>query len=485
MTYALDDDPTRRLAKLIVGFVPRHPYATVSISVHAVVLTLLYYFGSYVIEAKKQDEQVRASVQAASHARTEKRVQDMEKIKTLLEKSSPSRAAVSKPIDDEVTFSATSLPKQPQELLKEAKTLSKSIDDVAKEIKAEELAKVLKIPKEKALEQLEAPPPVPEMPLAPLPTDAAQVADEIKKLETKARETLMQRQEELERQEQGVGVSSSAEAASTLNDKAGKEASAGGKADGANAQANGVGTGQGAQSGAKGDGGAGVRAEIATFINRDIAQPKNKSSNYAFSNGDLFDRTPSSMLALGGTSSTKGMGRIFGEGGQYATRVFVNTWYLIGPFEGKHGHGMFANDSYPPEQAVLLDAVYFGKGKRLLKWKYFSATSYPLIPPDQSDDAVYYGYTELMMDEAMDLTMAIGADDDSQVWLNDKLVWKGGNVSKQSFFDHIYRTQNQYKAQYNLNEGSRKVHFNKGRNKMLFKLSNGPGRVFFSMVLTH
>ncbi|MEO7494976.1 MAG: hypothetical protein ABIT83_02295 [Massilia sp.] len=455
------------------GFARRHPFALVSIALHAFVLTLLYYFGSYVITARKVEVQVQASVQAASHARTERRVQDMEKIKSLLEKSSGHQAAGSGKSgdEDEIEFSATSLPKQPQELLKQAQTLSGSIDDIARDIKAEETARVLKIPKEKALEQIAPPAPSapPEEAAGQAPADPAKVAEEIRKLEAKARETLIQRQKELERQEQGVGVSGE----STQDNAA--PASASGR--GINGKPGDIG-------GASDAGGASLSTRMATFINRDIPVPSNASTGRSIAGGDISDLTPGRIPALDSKLPLKGMGRIFGADGPVATRVYINSWYLIGPFQASHGNDLNGTPSYPPEQAVQLNAVYLGKDKRPLKWQYVHASSYPLIPPDEAEDAVYYGYTELMMDDAVDLTMLIGADDDARVWLNDRVVWAGGHANKHWFFHEIYYTKNTYKGDYNLNEGSARVHFKKGRNKVFFKLSNGATRVFFSMVLT-
>jgi hypothetical protein len=64
------------------------------------------------------------------------------------------------------------------------------------------------------------------------------------------------------------------------------------------------------------------------------------------------------------------------------------------------------------------------------------------------------------------------------------MEWKGGNVNKHSFFRQVYESGNDYKQPYNLNEGKVTVHFRKGRNKLFFKLSNGPNKAFLSMVLT-
>ena len=71
-----------------------------------------------------------------------------------------------------------------------------------------------------------------------------------------------------------------------------------------------------------------------------------------------------------------------------------------------------------------------------------------------------------------------------QIYLNDRLVWKGGNVSKQTYFDAIFNTASTYLRDYNRTEDRRVLHFNRGRNKIFFKLSNGPNRAFLSMVLT-
>ena len=69
-------------------------------------------------------------------------------------------------------------------------------------------------------------------------------------------------------------------------------------------------------------------------------------------------------------------------GGEYANRLYITGWYIIGPFPGGNAAGLRDNPIYPPEKAVLLDAVYFGKDERLLKWRYVSSQSYPLVPPD-------------------------------------------------------------------------------------------------------
>jgi hypothetical protein len=175
---------------------------------------------------------------------------------------------------------------------------------------------------------------------------------------------------------------------------------------------------------------------------------------------------------------------MFGPGGEYANRVYLNSWYVIGPFPGQHGEGMFSNPPHPPETAVLLDAVYYGKDQRVLRWHYVTAQSYPLIVTNNIEDSVYYGYTEVSVDQDCDLTAWIGADDDAQIYLNDRLVWKGGNVNKGAYFEAVYNQDRGYLRDYNRTEGRRVLHFNKGRNKLFFKLSNGPNGAYLSFVLT-
>jgi hypothetical protein len=247
----------------------------------------------------------------------------------------------------------------------------------------------------------------------------------------------------------------------------------------------GQGRGQGGQGNGTGQNvGAGntMLDRIAAFANPDL--PDRATQAYLGGSGTIFGGGVGHIPAVDAAAMVKGTGRMIGPGGAYANRVWVNRWYVIGPFDGRHGADLFANYRHPPEQGVVLDAAYRGKGGQLVKWDYVDMARYPLMPPVRAEDAVYYGYTELMVDADEDLTIWVGADDDAQLWLNDRLVWKGGNVNKDWFFGRVYETRNTYVRDYNLSEGKRVVHFRKGRNKLFFKLSNGPTRLFFSLVLT-
>jgi hypothetical protein len=504
MTLLEKRSPLQFLIVAAVKEIVRWPYISLSIAAHAALVALLYYHGTYQLELRKQEAEVASNQRAISLGSTAKRLQDLKVIKELLEKSADR-------VDDQPEPSQPRLapPETPGEMLQQARQLSESINMIDKKIEAEELKEMIGEPEPAAdeppsiaksdaidAEAIEAretqaldpndqitpdnPPPQidakanngqadngePDANLADDRADATvtleRAASQVAALEAKARMTLAKHQRRWEARANGVQIQGSK-----------------------------LGTGDQLSRGnigtlsAKGKKSqTSVRAEIADFLGaddriREIAHSKTYSGPYL------------DMYALGGeippldpTSLVRGRGRMFGAGGEYANRVYLNTWYIIGPFPGRHMDGLFDNPSYPPEKAVLLDAMYYGKDNRLLKWRYVTAQSYPLVPPDQVEDSVYYGYTEVSVDQACDLTAWIGADDDVQVYLNDQLVWVGGNVRKRSYFDAVFTSGTTYQRDYNRTEGTRVLHFNKGRNKLLFKLSNGPNRSYFSMVLT-
>ena len=448
-----------------------------SVALHAVLFVVLHHLGSQRIEHARLDRQQRlieSGERLTAQARLDKRVHDMERIKSLLEQSAAAHPAGDK--EDEVQFSAQ--PKAPGELLKQAKALSRKIDELERDAKAERLAQLLDMPKEKALEQV-AEAKRPDEPPAPEPKEAADAATQIEQLEAKARDVLEQRRQQLEQRQNGLQVAPGAAGAAARgagNGNGNAKGSGNGRLSG-NGQS-GQGIGNGMPSGA----GTSLLDRIGAFTNPDM--PDRVTKAYVASSGPIFGGGEGHVPDVDAATMVKGAGRIVGPGGTYANRVWVNRWYLIGPFDGRHGAGLFANYRHPPEQGVVLDAAYRGKGGRLVKWDYVDMARYPLIPPVPAEDAVYYGYTELMIDADQDLMIWVGADDDAQLWLNDRLVWKGGDVAKDSFFGQFYLTKNTYVRDYNLSEGKRTVHFRKGRNKLFFKLSNGPTRLFFSLVLT-
>ena len=484
-------DNPRRHDHAVRTHVRRHRFLYLSLVLHALPLATLGYLGhvgNIRVESARRGRLLESGMQLTEQARLEKRVQDMAQIKSLLEQSTGGRRLAP-------TGPREHKEEGPNALLKDAKELSRAIDTIERDIKAEELAKLLKIPKEKALERLAEVRKPKEADIEP--KTRAEAAAKIAQLETKARQVLEQRRQQLEQRQNGTPVTASAslgrdkakpaspgQSGSSKGNKQGKDVAGGEQPGGGNnAKGRGEGHGNGDGDGGGGESSKSMLDRIAAFANPDLPdRPTTEYTTGAF--GDYYDHGMGHVPEVDAKQMVKGSGRIIGPGGSYANRVYVNSWYLIGPFVGKPGGELFSNYRYPPEDAVVLDAVYRGKGDRLLKWEYVNMAKYPLIPPDAAENAVYYGYTELLVDEEQDLTIWVGADDDAQLWINDKLAWKGGNFNKEWFFGAIYETKNTYVSDYNLSEGKRVVHFRKGRNKLLFKLSNGPTRLFFSLVLT-
>ena len=174
-------------------------------------------------------------------------------------------------------------------------------------------------------------------------------------------------------------------------------------------------------------------------------------------------------------------GRVFGPGGTYAERVYLDTWYVIGPFAGHGDESM--TYGYPPEDDVDLDAVYPGPEGRTLAWQFTSRGFYPFIPPDRRDDAVYYAYTELRVDEDRDVWLSVAADDDSMMWLDDRVVWVSAPGDK-PWYHPPYYLRDELVGSLALTEGQRRVHLAAGVHRLLFKLYNKEDRTFFSVVLS-
>ncbi|WP_288377908.1 cell envelope integrity protein TolA [uncultured Massilia sp.] len=435
----------------------------VSVGLHAALAVWLYHAG-YTAVVRRQDTDVAASVQATARAGTQarmaRRMDDLKKIKELLEQSTN---RTPQPAPPEATAETEA---EPERMLKQAREMSRAIDELGRELKAEELARLTARTKEEARAEVDAEAP-PDPP--PDPAGSTDPASELAGLEARARAVLAGRAEQLARERNGVQIERQA-AGTGLGSGIGE----------------GSASGQGHAPGGPPPGAQGLAAEeIARFM-REGTEPEREKNSRVYKSGirDIFASAKGVVPGVDAARMVRGRGRMFGAGGQYANRIYLNSWYIIGPFEGNHGRELFDNPKYPPEDAVLLDAVYYGKDKRLVKWEYLNTARYPLVPRGEEENAVYYGYTEVFMDRERDMLVWIGADDDASVKVNDRLIWKGGDSGKRWFYQSVYTGRTTYQRDYNRTEGQRQVRFRKGRNTVFFKLSNGPTRLFFSMVLT-
>jgi hypothetical protein len=408
------------------GCAARHPWLAASLGVHVLLAALLYAAGPVHVERKRADG-VRAAVDASLRQTAQREMQRqlraMEEIKEALEQSAG--VAASKPAASEPAA--------------RARELAAAIEQAQRKIRAAEMARVLRIPEAEALERVKAEEAHRAKANIPKnrPPDAV-----VAQLAAQARAALAARRAQVQAREQGIAVDGSGRASDGRLD----------------ALASGLGlTTPGALTGSSLD---------------------MSSGSFGDTRGYGAFRAPPPLDAAG---VRPGLGRMLGAGGPYASRVFVDTWYVIGPFEGQGRDSQAA--VYPPERGVDLDAVYYGKNDLPVRWT-FQQDSYPTVPRPRAEHAVYYAYTEITLDRDMDLWVWIGADDDSKMWFNDRLVWISSQVDDKPWYRVPFYTMATELATRNLTEGQRRLHFRKGRNTMLFKLYNGMNLMFFSVVLS-
>lgn len=203
---------------------------------------------------------------------------------------------------------------------------------------------------------------------------------------------------------------------------------------------------------------------------------KNKMNNYQ---GARLDGDMVKAQALPGRRFTKDAKR--------KGWLYINTWYMIGPWEN-FGRDDFAI-IHPPEVLVDLDATYtdgqiamgiietdsdpikrIGKKVMLdgtLSWKFMQSQSMHNTVPVTTDRSTYYAYTELYFDEASDMLVAIGTDDSGRVWINGKDVWQDKGTSWYHIDEYIVNFQ-----------------FQQGWNKVFVRLENsGGGAAGFSLLI--
>lgn len=182
-----------------------------------------------------------------------------------------------------------------------------------------------------------------------------------------------------------------------------------------------------------------------------------------------------------GSSGPGAGGRTIGPRGVFADRVYLDSWYVLGPFEGQGPQSMA--QVYPPEDGIDLEATYRGLDGRLLSWTYASRGFYPFVPPDRAENAVYYAYTELRLAQAQELWLSFASDDDMKVWLDGQLVWQSQPGIKAWYRMPFYFAHEQA-ASMAMAEGSRRVRLQAGVHRLLVKLYNHHNHTFFSIVLT-
>jgi len=174
-------------------------------------------------------------------------------------------------------------------------------------------------------------------------------------------------------------------------------------------------------------------------------------------------------------------GKSIGPYGRQADRIYLDTWYVIGPFEISSKENVVHMN--PPESHVDLSAIYPSSNNQFLAWKFVQSPSYPFVPGNHNSAATFYGFTELYFDQQVTIWSGLGCDDNCKVWVNEDLVWSSGLQHKPWYKPGGYRKQFSDIKNWNLNEHYQKITFKKGRNKILFRLDNNAFHLFFSVVL--
>jgi len=461
----------------------RHPWLPLSLAAHVLLAASLYTAGPVRVEFKRNDDvrvHVEQSLQQTARREVQRQLRQMEEIREALEQSAGG-AAPKAPGDKAVT-------KDP---VARARQLAASIEAVQQQVRATDMARLLKIPEQEALKRVRA-----EAARLPKPKPARTEAPEatVARLAAQARAALVQRRAQLLARQQGTAVQPGKRAPSDGRASgSARERGTAGPEDGRNAAAgNGGAKGDGGGRGAGGDN-TGMSSASAGSRLEALARGLEMGPPGALT-GSSLDMSSSAFTDIRGYGGylapppldaarvRPGLGRVLGAGGPFASRVVLDTWYIIGPFEGHGGDSQQA--IYPPERGVDLDAVYYGKNDLPVRWTWQQDGSYPSVPRPRAENAVYYAYTEVTVDEDVDLWAWIGADDDSKMWFNDRLVWLSSRVGDKPWYRQPFYRQRTALATRNLSEGQRKLRFHKGRNTILFKLYNGVNLMFYSVVLS-
>ena len=451
-------EPTARPRRR--GWAARHPYVVAALALHALLLAGLYAMGPYKLALDHRaasGDRIEASLEQARRLQMQHHLQRLEEMQRRLSAATGAPAA-------SAPASAGLADVRDQLLL--ARQLVERMERTEQAERAKELARLLKITPEKALAKVQAEDQARKAAqAAKKPAAPADAATQAARLEERAREVLERQQQRQARQSQGSEV---AQQQAGL----GVQPGGGGSGHGAGKTAGSGGGGQGA--GSSGRGGFGGLGGDSTLAGGGL------QAEAGFTDPRNYARQ-SEMPAVDWRSVRQGRGRTLGAGGTLATRIYLDRWMVAGPFAANGAASL--DQVYPPEQGVDLDAVYAGKGNRVLQWEPFESPTYPFVPPDRAENAVYYAWTELRVDRDITVWLDIGADDDSKLWLDDTLVWHSGDAFKLWYQRPFYQLTSEL-AGYDLVEGRRRVTLTAGRHTLLFKLYNGIDLMFFSVVLT-
>lgn len=134
----------------------------------------------------------------------------------------------------------------------------------------------------------------------------------------------------------------------------------------------------------------------------------------------------------------------------------LGPWWVIHPFDNTDENGF--DTVYPPEVEIDLEKEYVGKGERKIRWYKTNRRGENVFSNVPEDDVTGYALTYFESDRDQKYLLSLGSDDTIKIWVNDQLI----------FTKYVHRP---------LRRGDDVIELpiSKGRNKILFKITNGYG----------
>ena len=134
----------------------------------------------------------------------------------------------------------------------------------------------------------------------------------------------------------------------------------------------------------------------------------------------------------------------------------LGPWWVIHPFDNTNETGF--DTVYPPEVEIDFDKEYVGKNGRKIGWYRTNRRGENLFSNVPEDDVTGYAITFLESEREQDYLLSLGSDDTIKIWVNDRLI----------FSKYVHRPLRRA-------DDVIQLPVKKGKNKILFKITNGYG----------
>ena len=134
----------------------------------------------------------------------------------------------------------------------------------------------------------------------------------------------------------------------------------------------------------------------------------------------------------------------------------LGPWWVIHPFDNTNETGF--DTVYPPEVEIDFDKEYVGKNGRKIGWYRTNRRGENLFSNVPEDDVTGYAITFLESEREQNYLLSLGSDDTIKIWVNDRLI----------FSKYVHRPLRRA-------DDVIQLPVKKGKNKILFKITNGYG----------